>query len=180
MNKSESEPNLLTDKVHTFRKSKSTGDFSENKFIFEEFFEGDGPLGIKFYENKEGKSEISRIDKGTVASEMYGLTINMILIKIGNKDISHKTHDKNMDKISKIWKKQSCIHLTFIKRINQTVYRFLNDLDLIKYYDDFIELGAKELDDFDFVEQNDLIKFGMDKQEILRFNKMIERLETDI
>ena len=180
MNKSESEPNLLTGKVHNLKKSKSTGDLSENKFIFEEFFEGDGPLGIRFYENKEGKSEISRIDKGTVADEMYGLTINMILNKIGNKDISRTTHDKNMKEISKIWKKQSCIHLTFNKKINQTIYRLLNDLDLIKYYDDFIELGAKELEDFEFVEQADLIKFGMNKQEIIRLNEMIEELDIDI
>lgn len=180
MNKSESEPNLLTEKVHNFRKSKSTGDLSENKFIFEEFFEGDGPLGIRFYENKEKQSEISRIDKGTVADEMYGLTINMVLIKIGNKDVSNKTHNKNMEKISKIWRKQSCIHLTFKKKVNQTIYRLLNRANLIEYYDDFIELGAKEIEDFDFVEKNDLIKFGMNKQEITRFNKMIEELETEI
>ena len=180
MNKSESEPNLLTEKVHNFRKSKSTGDFSENKFIFEEFFEGDGPLGIRFFENTEGESEISRIDKGTVADEMYGLMINMILIKIGTKDISQKTHHKNMDKISKIWKKHSCIYLTFKKKINKTIYRILNEADLIEYYDKFIELGAKEENDFEFVEQNDLIKFGMNKEEIIRFNKMIEGLESEI
>lgn len=180
MNKSESEPNLLTEKVHDFRKSKSTGDLVENKFIFEEFFEGDGPLGIRFYENKEKQSEISRIDKGTVADEMYGLTINMVLIKIGGKDVSRTTHDKNMKEISKIWNKQSCIHLTFNKKINQTIYRLLNELDLIKYYDNFIELGTKEEIDFDFVEQNDLIKFGMNKLEIIRFNKMIEELEIEI
>ena len=180
MNKSESSPNLLTEKVYNFKKSKSTGDLSENKFIFEDFFEGDGPLGIRFYENTDGNSEISRIDKGTVADEMYGLNINMILIKIGNKDISDKSHNKNMENISKIWRKQSCIHLTFKKKINQVIYRILSDLELIEYYDKFIELGAKEEIDFEFVEQNDLIKFGMNKQEILRFNEMIECCDTDI
>ena len=76
--------------------------------------------------------------------------------------------------------KQSCIHLTFKKKVNQTIYRLLNRANLIEYYDDFIELGAKEIEDFDFVEKNDLIKFGMNKQEITRFNKMIEELETEI
>lgn len=180
MNKSESEPNFLTEKVHEFRKSKSTGDLSENKFIFEEFFEGDGPLGIRFVENKEGESEISRIDKGTVADEMYGLMTNMILTKIGTKDISQKTHDKNMKEISKIWKEQSCIYLTFKKKINKIIYRLLTEANLLKYYDNFIELGTKETVDFEFVEKSDLIEFGMNKQEIISFNKMIEGLDIDI
>jgi len=174
MNKSESLPNLLNqEKTNKFKKSKSTEDLAENTFIFEEFFEGDGPLGIRFIENSDRRTEILSIDEGTVASEVYGLTINMVLMKIGNKDISKNSHEEVMSKLSKKWRKQRCIHLTFKKKINKNIYTILSGVDLVDYYDRFIDLGAKELIDFEFVEEGDLIQFGMTKGEIIRFNTII-------
>ena len=174
MNKSESSPNLSEEKVQTFRKSKSEGDLSENRFIFEEFFEGDGPLGIRFKKNNSGHSEVVNIEKGTVASETYGLSSNMILIKIGGENISDISYEKQMKKIKTIWRNQSCIHLSFKKQINQTIYSILSELNLVKYYDDFIELGAKDETDFEFIEEGDLIKFGMNKDEISKINHYLE------
>ena len=170
MNKSESAPNLSEEKLHNIRKSKSEGDLSENQFIFEEFFEGDGPLGIRFLKNKFGHSEVAKIDKGTVADETYGLSSNMILIKIGGENISHISYEKQMKQIKTIWKNQACIHLSFKKQINQTVYSILSELNLLDYYEDFIELGANDKTDFDFIVEDDLIKFGMNKEEINKFN----------
>ena len=174
MNKSESAPNLSEEKVHTFRKSKSEGDLSENRFIFEEFFEGDGPLGIRFKKNNSGHSEVVNIDKGTVASETYGLSSNMILIKIGGENISDISYEKQMKKIKNIWRSQSCIHLSFKKQVNQTIYSILSELNLLEYYEDFIELGAKDEDDFEFIEEKDLVQFGMNKNEISVFNDYLE------
>jgi hypothetical protein len=170
MNKSASTPNLVDEKVQEFRKSKSEGDLSENKFIFEEFFEGDGPLGIRFRINVSGQTEVVKIDKGTVADETYGLSNNMILIKIAGKNISQISYEKQMKKIKTIWKNCSCIHLTFKKKVNQTIYSILSNLNLLDYYEDFIELGAKDQSDFEFIEENDLIKFGMNSDEISIFN----------
>lgn len=170
MNKSESAPNLSEEKIHTFRKSKSEGDLSGDQFIFEEFFEGDGPLGIKFKKNNSGDSMIANIVKGTVADETYGLTTNMVLIKIGGENISHMKYEKQMKKIKTIWENQSYIHLSFKKQINQTIYSILSGLNLLEYYEGFIELGAKDETDFEFIEEEDLIKFGMNKEEITKFN----------
>ena len=72
---------------------------------------------------------------------MYGLTINMILMKIGNKDISKLSHEEVMSKISKTWRKQCCIHLTFKKKININIYEILTRVGLVDYYDQFIDLG---------------------------------------
>ena len=176
MNKSESAPNLSEDKIHTIRKSKSEGDLSDNKFVFEEFFEGDGPLGIRFRINASGHTEVVKIDKGTVADETYGLTSNMILIKIAGKNISQIPYEKQMKKIKTIWKNRSCIHLTFKKKVNQTIYSILSNLSLLDYYEDFIELGAKDQNDFEFIEENDLIKFGMNMEEITKFNSYLEEI----
>ena len=50
MNKSKNFPHISEEKVASLRKSSSlkTSDVSENSFIYEEEFEGDGKLGIKF------------------------------------------------------------------------------------------------------------------------------------
>ena len=95
-------------------------------------------------------------------------------MKIENKAISKISHEEVLSKISKGWHKKRCIHLTFKKKINNNIYKILSEADLIDYYDQFIDLGAKELIDFEFVEEWDLIKFGMTKEEIKRVNQITE------
>jgi len=80
MHKCQSFPILCEETVPPIRKSFSSEDFQDSDYYFEDFFEGDGPLGIEF-----------------------------------------------------------------------------------------IELGAKCQEDFEYVEHGDLIKMGMNKSEIIRF-----------
>ena len=71
--------------------------------------------------------------------------------------------------IRKKWLKNNRIYLKFQKPIHQEVYTTLLNNNLIKYYDEFIELGASLVEDFSFVEYEDLIKMNMSKKEILSF-----------
>ena len=53
MNKSKSYPIIIEEETTTLRKSNSLDNLDINDFYFEEFFEGDGELGIVFGINKE-------------------------------------------------------------------------------------------------------------------------------
>ena len=48
----------------------------------------------------------------------------------------------------------------------------LNEKDLLKYYDDFIDLGAQSLSDFDYIELEDLLKMNFSEDEIERFREI--------
>ena len=61
--------------------------------------------------------------------------------------------------------------MKFRKQIFPEVSKILNDNNLLKYYDQFIDLGAS-LDDFEFVEYRDLIKMGMNETDIKNFKNI--------
>ena len=46
----------------------------------------------------------------------------------------------------------STVHLKFKNKYLKRISRILNENDLLKYYDDFVELGAQSLSDLEFVE----------------------------
>ena len=172
MNKSKSYPSSLHDTEFNLKKSNSFDKLKLDNFYFEEFFEGDGQLGIIFDINKEGNIVIKNIIPNTVSSETYGLYNSMILINIDNKDI----HDKSLEDVNKIirkkWIKNNRIYLKFQKPIYKEVYTLLLNNNLVKYYDNFIELGASSREDFEFVEYDDLIKMNMEQSQIKLFKNI--------
>ena len=50
--------------------------------------------------------------------------------------------------------------------------------NLLNYYDNFIELGARTTGDFDYIEMSDLCKMKMTKDEISIFLKLFPKLRT--
>jgi hypothetical protein len=173
MNKSKSVPaKLCEEDVILMRKSVSLSEISETSpdFFYEDFFEGDGPLGIEF-RDMNGDAIVKSIKKGTVASEFYDLKTEMILVDIGEKDVTSLSFLKKMKMIEKEWE-NGIIHLKFKKKIYKEIITILNEKNLIKYYDNFIDLGAKSLDDFDYVEIDDLTKMGFTSEEIRKFREI--------
>ena len=161
MNKSKSVPTKLVDHViQPIKKSCSLSDLTESDYYFEEFFEGDGGLGIEFRE-RDGLPVIKNIVKGTVASETYGLYPGLTLVNINNKDITDYSYETVLKKVNKLWLNNNYIYLKFKKPIYTKLLKILNQYDLLKYYDDFVELGAKDIDDFEFIELGDLHKMNM-------------------
>lgn len=172
MHKSKSVPLKLCDQnVNPIKKSSSLPELDESSDFYDDFFEGDGPLGIIFA-NQNDKPIVKSIKKNTVANEYYDLKVNMILIEIDDIDITNKSFHKSLSIIKKNWEKNNLIYLKFKKNINPIIHRILLENNLLDYYDDFIELGAKELSDFNFVELDDLIKMGMNTSEITSFKKI--------
>ena len=174
MNKSKSYP-VFTDDLQNLPPIKKTTSLDELKlddFYFEEFFEGDGPLGIVFAKDHKNNIIVKNILENTVASETYGLYKSMILIDIDNSDITNKSLISIEKLIQKKWLKNSRIYLKFKKPIYQEVYTRLLDNNLSKYYDQFVELGASSLSDFEFVEYGDLIKMNMTKSDITSFRNI--------
>lgn len=168
MNKSNSLPLITEETVSSIRKSFSNDDFQGSDYYFEDFFEGDGPLGIDFIVSNS-KIIVKKITKRTVADETYGLKRGMELVNVNNTDITTKSFHKVISMIRISWEKDNRVFLKFKKIIIPEVSRILNKNDLLKYYDEFIELGAKSQTDFEYVEYEDLIKMGMNKREIERF-----------
>lgn len=169
MNKSKSYPEIREEVC--MRKSSSLDELKLDEFYFEEFFEGDGPLGIIFAEYN-GDILVKNIIPKTVASETYGLYKSMILIDINNEDVSNVSLEKAMRKIRKSWDKNSRVYLKFKKPIHKEVYTHLLNNDLVKYYDQFVELGAVSLTDFEFVIYDDLVKMNMNRTDIENFRKI--------
>lgn len=172
MNKSKSYPIIIEEETTTLRKSNSLDNLDINDFYFEEFFEGDGELGIVFGINKEKQIIIQNILPNTVASETYGIYKSMILLNINNNDIEDLSLSKLKMKINKEWIKNSRIYLKFQKPIHKEVYTTLLNNNLSKYYDQFVELGASSFSDFEFVEYEDLIKMNMNKSDITSFKNI--------
>ena len=179
MNKSKSYPaslhNAEEEAEFNLKKSNSFDELKIDEFYFEEFFEGDGDLGIVFSKYK-GNIVIKNILPKTVASETYGIYKSMILIDIDNKDI----HDKSLEDINKIvrkkWLKNSRIYLKFQKPIYKEIYTILLNNNLINYYDEFIELGAHSREDFEYVEYEDLIKMNMNREEVESFRNINQNI----
>jgi hypothetical protein len=188
MNKSKSSPQLLglqetssrfspkpliLDSPPALRTSLSLDNLQdlESEFYFEENFEGDGPLGIKFCEVK-GKIVVRRIEDKTVAAEYFGLVTEMILVSVNESSVEHKKYDRVIRDINTIWDLKSEIKLRFKKPIYSEVNRALNEHNLLKYYDKFVELGAKRFSDFEYVEYSDLVGMEMSVKEIERFKKI--------
>jgi hypothetical protein len=171
MNKCKSYPHLSEKIIQPLRKSSSLCDLNESDYYFEEFFEGDGPLGIIFA-SVEGDVIVKKIISKTVGDETFGLQINMKLINVNNKDIERKSYEKVMEMINKSWKTRSSVYLKFRKIIIPEISKILNQNNLLKYYDQFIELGASILEDFNFVEHTDLIKMGMNNIDIKNFKNI--------
>jgi len=175
MNKSKSYPVFTEDLQGDIPPIKKTTNLDELKihdFYFEEFFEGDGPLGIVFAEDNKKNIFIKNILEKTVASETYGLYKSMILIDIDNKDITGKSLISIEKIIQNKWTQNNRIYLKFKKPVYQEVYTQLLDNNLSKYYDQFVELGASSLIDFEFVEYNDLIKMNMTISDIQSFRNI--------
>ena len=161
MNKSKSVPTKLVDyDIQPLKKSSSLSDLSEKDYYFEEFFEGDGELGIEF-RSIDGLAVIKNIIKGTVAAETYGLYPGLTLININNKDVVNYSYDRILKKVNKLWLNNNYIYLKFKKPIYTKLLKILNQYDLLKHYDEFVELGAKDIDDFEFIELGDLHKMNM-------------------
>ncbi len=174
MNKSKSYPTIHENEVFNFNKCQSSDNLKDklNHFYFEDFFEGDGQLGISFIKDSSNKPIVKSIIPNTVASETYGLYPSMILIEIDGKDITDKSYENIMKSIHKTWLKNNRIHLKFQKVIKKEIYTLLLANNLLKYYDQFIELGASSVEDFEYVEYNDLIKMDMNREEIEKFRQV--------
>jgi hypothetical protein len=186
MNKSKSSPQLLglqgymlepkpltLNSPPTLRTSLSLDNLQDldSEFYFEENFEGDGPLGIKFCE-VNGKIVVRKIEQGTVAAEYFGLVSEMILVSVNGSSVEHKKSERILKDINTIWMIQSEIKLKFKKPIYPEVTRALNEHNLLKYYDKFLELGAKSFADFEYVEYSDLVGMEMSVKECERFKKI--------
>ena len=176
MNKSKSVPNKLVDyDIQPIKKSCSLTDIDELDYYFEEFFEGDGDLGIEFREI-DGLPVIKNIVKGTVAAETYGLYPGLTLVNINNKDIADYNYEKVLKMIDKQWKKNNYIYLKFKKPIYTKLLKILNQHDLLMYYDNFVELGAKDIDDFEYIELDDLHKMNMNEDDIKKVSTINSKI----
>tara|TARA_Y100001958_G_C21246135_1_gene576356 strand:- start:3410 stop:3943 length:534 start_codon:yes stop_codon:yes gene_type:complete len=169
MNKSKSSPCFGVDLQHHMRKSASEGDLSQNDFYFEEFFEGDGPLGIVFGQNEDDSLYIQKIIPNTVASETYGIQIGMKLVEVSDLEIDSMSANRIERYITKEWSQNNRIYMKFKKKIYTEIVSFLNRSDLFHYYDKFVELGAYSLQDLEYIEKEDLIKMNMNTEEISRY-----------
>ena len=188
MNKSHSSPQLMglqgtssrispeplsLDSPPILKTSLSLGNLQdlESEFYFEENFEGDGPLGIQFCEI-EGKIIVRKIEHGTVAAEYFGLVNDMILVSVNDSLVENKKNERILKDIKTIWDLKNEIKLKFKKPIYPEVTRALNEHNLLKYYDKFVELGAKSFADFEYVEYSDLVGMEMSVKERERFKKI--------
>ena len=101
MNKSKSYPAIHENNEFNLKKSNSFDTLNLDDFYFEEFFEGDGELGLVFAKHKNDII-IKNILPNSVASETYGLYKSMILIDIDNRNIC----DNSLETINKKDKKE--------------------------------------------------------------------------
>ena len=181
MNKSKSYPIIYENESFKINKSQSSDNLKDklNDFYFEDFFEGDGPLGINFI-NHDDKCIVSEIIKGTVSDETYGLEKNMILIEINDENTESMGYKKNMKKIQKEWREKAVIFLKFKKNIIKDIYYLLNEIDYSDYYYYFIELGVRDRSDFQYIEITDLIKMGIPYEKIDDFNEYNKKININI
>ena len=142
-------------------------------------FEGDGPLGILFIE-RDNEAFVCGINSGTVAAEEIDLTIGLKIIKVEEYNCDYISYKDIMDLVFLRWNKYSKLKLRFEKIVESLnlntkcpVYQLLETLNCEEYYDCFLELGAKTLEDMDYIEYQDLINMKMPTVQRRNFNKVI-------
>ena len=77
-----------------------------------------------------------------------------------------------MKMIEDEWEQKNMIYLKFKKKVYGEVMQILNEKDLLKYYDDLVDLGAKSLEDFEYIELDDLLKMNFSEDEIEIFSEI--------
>lgn len=145
-------------------------------------FEGDGPLGLVFNFNEQDKTMfVESIIKGTLATEFEHVEPGIILNKINDRHISSASYEDNLSWIKYIWRKKSFISIEFRKVgnmktkdpyqniINMNIFHLLKRVGCEYHYSDFIKLGAQRIEDFDYLEYDDLIKMNMNDTNIRNF-----------
>ena len=131
--------------------------------MIEIFFEGDGILGIE-WGNENGSLIVKDILSGTVANEYYELKKGLVVSKINDQEFEGMSYIKKVSMIMNLWRMNSEIKIMFqeIKKENyQEVHNFLEENGFIEYYNHFIELGAMKIEDFEYIEKEDLYKMGL-------------------
>ena len=183
--------NSFPDKLDKITSDSVKNSFSEsqlNKLLQEVYipenqieiiFEGDGPLGILFAE-QDNEAIVSGINSGTVAAEEIDLTIGFKLIKIEEYTCDYISYKDIMDLVLLRWNKYSKLKLRFEKTVeplnlttNRPVYQLLETVNCEDYYDCFVELGVKTLEDMNYIEYQDLINMKMPSIQRRNFNKVI-------
>lgn len=163
MKRVSSEPTIKSVEPPSIVKSVSTSSLN----LFEPFtvdIEGDGPLGLKYY-SIEDDIYIKSIKKGTVSDEFFEIYRDLQITKINNLDISAISNKEKIDLIESIWITNNKIVLEFKNgNFSKEIYDFLDNLDALDYYKQFIDLGANALSDLEFIEEDDLIKMNMSKK----------------
>jgi hypothetical protein len=171
MNHAKSYPNLTGRHdfctTSTMKKSKSLSDIQKHDFVFDEFFEGDGRLGIHFI-NVDDKVVIQKIIQNSVASETYGLYAGMIVTNVNNIDIVSYSYNQILQMINTSWHHGGSVFIKFKKPIYNDLLKMLVKHNLLHYYDKFVELGVKSTADYEFIEQSDLHKMEMNETDILK------------
>ena len=148
-------------------------------------FEGDGPLGIVWV-NNENDAYVGKIADRTVASEEINLKVGLKLILVGDYNCTHISYSDTMNLIRLKWQKFSHIKLTFstdslytssgsdsdseeeieIYKTSEDkdchIYSFLLRHGAESFHKDFKELGARQYDDLEYIEYQDLVNMKMD------------------
>tara|TARA_B100000900_G_scaffold416027_1_gene448579 strand:+ start:579 stop:1370 length:792 start_codon:yes stop_codon:yes gene_type:complete len=145
-------------------------------------FEGDGPLGLVFNYNEQDKTMfIESVINGTLATEFEHVEPGIILNKINNRSVSSVSYEDNLSWIKYIWRKRSFISIEFRKVgnmktkdpyqniVNMNIFHLLKRVGCEYHYSDFIKLGAQRIEDFEFLEYDDLIKMNMNDTNIRNF-----------
>lgn len=143
-------------------------------------FEGDGILGIE-WGNENGRLKVKDILAGTVANEYYELKKGLIVLKIDDEEYNQYSYIKKISLIMDIWRKNSMIRIMFQeeeKEIYYDVHDFLEETGYLKYYDKFVELGAKKIEDFEYIEKDDLYVMGLTLDQVDKLYKRIKMKST--
>ena len=113
---------------------------------------------------------VSDIINNTIASKYDKLTKDMIVCEINDISCKDLGYFKSMELLGKIWREESSILLNFEYEnvndmintpINNPIYKFLEGVDCEDFYGSFVELGASNLDDLQFIEYDDLVVMNM-------------------
>ena len=136
-------------------------------------FEGDGPLGILF-RNVDETMVVSKVKAGTVADEYYELKVDMVVDMINGYESKHYTYDKMIKLLKRYWLKESKITIRFKYSIlYHHIYNFLEGNGCEKYYENFIQLGVKNMDDLGYIEYDDLLNMNLEFEDRKKISKRL-------
>ena len=125
------------------------------------YFEGDGPLGIRF-KNIDERMIVARIMKDTVSSEYCDLKEDLVVESINGYESKYYKYKEMIELLKKIWSKDAEVTIIFKKeKIYVQLFSFLKNISCEEYYEKFVELGAKDISDLSYVEYDDLVKMNM-------------------